>query len=128
MAWVKPDLSNLKVWGCKAHVLIRKTLRDKLQAKNLECKFIRYPNNSVGYRFYHLEKRLIESGDATFIETTNLVNPIQELKSLGEENSPTDDQDFHLDLDLSHDHDIGIDQVGDVNMGYHNNVDHDTHR
>ncbi|KAM1386317.1 hypothetical protein ACFX2F_032787 [Malus domestica] len=45
-----------------------------------------------------------------------------ELESLEEEeNSPMEDQDFHLDLDLSHDHDIDNDQVGDVNMGDHNN-------
>ena len=51
-----------------------------------------------------------------------------ELESLEEaENSPTEDQDFHLDLDLSYDHDIDNDQVGDINMGDHNNVHHDTH-
>jgi hypothetical protein len=26
----KPDMTNLKVWGCKAHVLIPKPLRNKL--------------------------------------------------------------------------------------------------
>ncbi|KAM1500447.1 hypothetical protein ACFX10_023002 [Malus domestica] len=123
----KPNLSNLKVWGCKAHVLIPKPLRNKLQAKTLECKFIGYPDNSIGYRFYHPEKGLIESRDATFIETTDLFKPIHELESLEEENSPTNDQDFHLDLDLSHDADIDNDQVGDVNMGDHINVDHDIH-
>ncbi|KAM1189908.1 hypothetical protein ACFX2J_025523 [Malus domestica] len=123
----KPDLSNLKVWGCKAHVLIPKPLRNKLQAKTLECKFIEYPDNSIRYRFYHPEKGLIESKDATFIETTDLFKPIHELESLEEDNSPMDDQDFHLDLDLSHDADIANDQVGDVNMGDHINVDYDIH-
>jgi hypothetical protein len=30
---LKPNLENLKVWGCRAHVLIPKPLRDKLEDK-----------------------------------------------------------------------------------------------
>ena len=30
---LKPNLENLKVWGCKARVLIPKPLRDKLKDK-----------------------------------------------------------------------------------------------
>ena len=30
---LKPNIENLKVWGCKAHMLIPKALRDKLKNK-----------------------------------------------------------------------------------------------
>ena len=53
---LKPHCDHFKVWGCKAHVLIPKPLRDKLQSKTWECRFIGYVENGSGYRFYHLEK------------------------------------------------------------------------
>ena len=67
--WIglKPNLENLKVWGCRAHVLIPKPLRDKLKDKTWECKFIGYVENGTGYRFYHSEKGLIESRDVVFL-------------------------------------------------------------
>jgi hypothetical protein len=52
---LKPNLENLKVWRCKAHVLIPKPLRDKLIDKIWECKFIGYIENGCGYRFYYSE-------------------------------------------------------------------------
>ena len=71
--WIghKPHLSNLRVWGCKTHVLIPKPLRDKLKGKTRECKFIGYVQNGSGYRFYNQENGLIESRDAIFLESTN---------------------------------------------------------
>uniref|UniRef100_A0A2N9GRF0 CCHC-type domain-containing protein n=1 Tax=Fagus sylvatica TaxID=28930 RepID=A0A2N9GRF0_FAGSY len=46
----QPDMTNLKVWGCKAHVFIPKPLRNKLTNKTWECKFIGYVENGSGYR------------------------------------------------------------------------------
>ena len=82
--WIghKPDLSNLRVWGCKAHVLIPKPLRDKLKGKTWECKFIGYVQNGSGYRFYNQEKGLIESRDAIFLESTNQITPLEEIRLL----------------------------------------------
>ena len=82
--WIghKPDLSNLRVWGCKAHVLIPKPLRDKLKGKTWECKFIGYVQNGSGYRFYNQEKWLIESRDAIFLESTNQITPLEEIRLL----------------------------------------------
>jgi hypothetical protein len=57
---LKPNLENLEVWGCKAHILIPKPLRDKLKDKIWECKFIGYIENGCGYRFYYSEKGLIK--------------------------------------------------------------------
>ena len=78
----QPDMTNLKVWGCKAHVLIPKPLRNKLTDKTWECKFIGYVENGSGYRFFHSEKGLIESRDAVFIEDTKLIAPLEQIKKL----------------------------------------------
>jgi hypothetical protein len=66
----QPDMTNLKVWGCKAHVLIPKPLRNKLTDKIWECKFIEYI-------FFHSDKGLIESRDAVFIEDIKLITPLE---------------------------------------------------
>ena len=47
----KPKLSFLKVWGCDAYV--KKLQPDKLEPKLEKCVFIEYPNETVGYTFYH---------------------------------------------------------------------------
>ena len=75
-------MTNLKVWGCKAHVLILKPLRNKLTDKTWECKFIRYVENGSGYRFFHSDKGLIESKDAVFIEDTKLITPLEQINKL----------------------------------------------
>ncbi|GMP88605.1 hypothetical protein CsSME_00040528 [Camellia sinensis var. sinensis] len=68
----------------KAHVLIPKPLRDKLGSKTWECKFIGYVENESGYRFYHPERGLIESRDAIFIESIDLVTLIEQIELLSE--------------------------------------------
>jgi hypothetical protein len=70
------------VWGCKAHVLIPKPLRDKLKDKIWECKFIGYVENDSGYRFYHSEKGLIESRDAVFLENSDQITPTKNIRLL----------------------------------------------
>jgi hypothetical protein len=78
----QPDMTNLKVWGCKAHVLIPKPLQNKLTDKTWECKFIGYVENRSGYRFFHSDKGLIESRDVIFIEDTELITPLEQIKKL----------------------------------------------
>uniref|UniRef100_A0A2N9GSY4 CCHC-type domain-containing protein n=1 Tax=Fagus sylvatica TaxID=28930 RepID=A0A2N9GSY4_FAGSY len=78
----QPDMTNLKVWGCKTHVLIPKPLQNKLTNKTWECKFIGYVENGSGYRFFHSDKRLIESRDVVFMEDTKLITPLEQIKKL----------------------------------------------
>src|SRR3954470_8271304 len=47
----KPKLSFLKVWGCDAYV--KKFHPNKLKPKSEKYVFIGYPNETVGYTFYH---------------------------------------------------------------------------
>ena len=71
-AWFKerPNVSNIKVYGCKAYVHVPDQKRRKLDKKSIACVFIGYPNNSKGYKLYDLEtKKMIRSRDVTFLET-----------------------------------------------------------
>lgn len=66
----KPDVKNLKSFGCRALVHIPKQNRNKLNIKADDCVFIGYPKDTKGYRL--LEKssgRIITSRDVRFIES-----------------------------------------------------------
>ena len=60
-AWfkVKPDVSNLTVFGCKAFARVPGQQRKKLNKKSVSCVFVGYPNNSKGYKLFSLETRKI---------------------------------------------------------------------
>ena len=72
----KPNLTHLKVWGCRAVVKLTEPKRKTLGEKGIDCIFIGYAQNSNAYRFYVLEHNdfvsihtVIESRDAIFDET-----------------------------------------------------------
>jgi hypothetical protein len=100
---LKPHFDHFKVWGCKAHVLIPKPLRDKLQSKTWECWFIGYVENGSGYRFYHPEKGLIESCDDVFLEQTNKIIPIEEIKFFQEDDNSINPTNTNLQDQLQTD-------------------------
>ncbi|GJY85814.1 putative RNA-directed DNA polymerase [Tanacetum coccineum] len=52
-----PNLSYLKVWGCKA--LVKRDTPDKLEQRSVKCIFIGYPKETIGYYFYFLPKNKI---------------------------------------------------------------------
>ncbi|GJR64839.1 retrotransposon protein, putative, ty1-copia subclass [Tanacetum coccineum] len=45
-----PNLSYLKVWGCKA--LVKRDTLDKLQQRSVKCIFIGYPKETMVYYFF----------------------------------------------------------------------------
>ena len=51
----KPNLSYLKVWGCRAIVRLPGNKRKKLDKRGIEFIFIGYAINSKTYRFYVIE-------------------------------------------------------------------------
>ncbi|KAI3507960.1 hypothetical protein L1887_22957 [Cichorium endivia] len=70
-----PNLSYLKVWGCRAVVRLTEPKRKNLGEKGIDCIFIGYAENSKAYRFYVIESNdsvsvntVIESRDAIFDE------------------------------------------------------------
>nr|KAJ0184776.1 hypothetical protein LSAT_V11C900459110 [Lactuca sativa] len=75
--WCKkvPNLSYLKVWGCRAVVRLTEPKRKMLGERGIDCIFIGYVEQSKAYRFYVLESNdsvsintVIESRDAIFDE------------------------------------------------------------
>jgi hypothetical protein len=47
----KPSVSHLKIWGCEAY--IKRLQPSKLDPRSDKCKFVGYPNNTIGYSFHH---------------------------------------------------------------------------
>nr|KAJ0218484.1 hypothetical protein LSAT_V11C300108620 [Lactuca sativa] len=75
--WCKkvPNLSYLKVWGCRAVVRLTEPKRKTLGERGVDYIFIGYAEHSKAYRFYVLESNdvvsvntVIESRDALFDE------------------------------------------------------------
>ena len=65
----KPDLSNLRVFGCIAYDHVPDEKRRKLQPKAEKCIFVGYPDDTKGYKLYNLEsKKFIRSRDVVFRE------------------------------------------------------------
>lgn len=68
----KPDLSSLRVFGCRATVHVPKEKRSKLDAKAIEHIFLGYSDTSKAYRLYNSKSRkMIVSRDVQFFENQN---------------------------------------------------------
>ena len=117
-AWFKekPDVSNMKVYGCKAYAHVPDEKRRKLDKKSVACVFIGYPNNSKGYKLYDLEARkMIRSRDVTFMES-NFDHKLSDCR--GEEPLlPTNGElinaepmDFYHDIDVENDDNYACDE------------------
>ena len=67
----KPDVSNLKVFGCVAYTHIPGHQRKKLEEKSRKCIFVGYPDGTKGFKLYDLTKgTFIRSRDVIFEERT----------------------------------------------------------
>jgi transposase InsO family protein len=87
--WVgrKPSLSYLRTWGCLAKVNIPIPKKRKLGPKTVDCIFIGYAQQSVGYRFLVVKSEvpdmhvdtIMESRDATFFEN---MFPMKDMHSI----------------------------------------------
>ena len=65
----KPDVANLKVFGCIAYSHVPAELRKKLDPKSKKTIFIGYPEGTKGYKLNDLtSKRFIRSRDIIFCE------------------------------------------------------------
>ena len=80
----KPNLGYLRVWNCLAYVRFTGPKLPKLGIRASTCAFLGYVINSIAYRFFDLENKIIfESGDAIFHEENF---PFKFKNSGGEEN------------------------------------------
>ena len=50
----KPDVSNLRVFGCICQVFIPDELRKKLEPKSYKAIFVGYPDDTKGYKVYNI--------------------------------------------------------------------------
>ena len=67
----KPDVSNLRVFGCVAYTHIPDHQRMKLEEKSRKCTFVRYPDGTKAFTLYDLTKEaFIRSRDVIFEERT----------------------------------------------------------
>src|ERR1700761_4007116 len=65
----KPDVSNLRVFGCTAYVHIKKDQRKGLSSHTQKCVFIGYPQEYKAWLFYNpITRKQIISKDAEFDE------------------------------------------------------------
>lgn len=65
----KPDLTQLRVFGCKAMSHVPKANRTKFKPKSIECTMVGYSEKSKAYRLYDKSKcRIVLSRDVIFIE------------------------------------------------------------
>nr|GEV90478.1 hypothetical protein [Tanacetum cinerariifolium] len=64
-----PNLSYLKVWGCKA--LVKQDMPSKLESGYIKCIFVGYPKETIGYYFYYpLENKIFVARYAEFFKTS----------------------------------------------------------
>lgn len=65
----KPDVSFLRVFGCRAYAHIPRSERGKLDPKSRNCWMMGYGDTTKGYRLYdQLRERVFYSRDVTFDE------------------------------------------------------------
>jgi hypothetical protein len=66
----KPSINYLHIWGCPAEVKIFNPQVGKLDLKTISCHFIRYPDESKGYRFYYpeLTTKYVDTRHVVFLE------------------------------------------------------------
>ncbi|GKF13944.1 retrotransposon protein, putative, ty1-copia subclass [Tanacetum coccineum] len=83
-----PNLSYLKVWGCKA--LMKRDTLDKLKQRSVKCIFIGYLKETMGYYFYFPpENKIVVARYAEFFEKRLISQEISgravDLKEIQEE-------------------------------------------
>ena len=80
----KPNLGYLRVWSCLAYVRLTDPKIPILDIRATTCAFLGYAINSVAYRFFDIENKIIfESSDAISHEEKF---PFKLKNSRGEEN------------------------------------------
>src|SRR5690606_19654886 len=100
-AWcgLKPDVSHLKVFGCKAMTHVPKQKRLKWDSKSTECVFLGYCESSKAYRLLQLNSgKLIKARDVVFFEN-ELAFP---LKNIHREHSVADEDISNVTNDIGY--------------------------
>lgn len=102
-AWskAKPNLNNLRVFGCKAMVHIPKCKRRKFDAKSEECSFVGYDDNTKGYRVYsHKTGDVFLSRDVVFHENKFKSEYVPQTRGIYDYGFPFVDEDEVGEADM----------------------------
>jgi len=96
---IKPDISNLRAFGCKAFAYNFDVDRRKLDDKAKAGVFVGYDNNSAAYRIYLVNARkIVKSGHVVFNERGQV--------NWGELVQPARDGDWYLGLNEDGDSEV----------------------
>jgi hypothetical protein len=89
----KPDVANLRVFGCVAFVHVPDNQRKKLDAKSRKAIFVGYPESTKGYKLYDPDSHsFIRSRDVVFLE--------RKFLDFGSEHSTKSCFDYPLENDV----------------------------
>ena len=115
----KPDVSNLRVWGCNAYMHVPDQKRKKLDRKSTKCIFVGYPEGKKGYKLYELSTgKMRSSRDVIFVENafdqsvdkgdepTELL-PSSFFENFGDEDDDEEDRVINEQDDAELNEDIG---------------------
>jgi hypothetical protein len=76
----KPNMENLRIFGCPVYSHILKDKKNKLEPSGKKGIFVGYSDSSKAYRIYILEQHKIKvSRDVTFNERMALRKSIEEI-------------------------------------------------
>jgi hypothetical protein len=77
----KPDVSDLRVFGCKAFAHVPDEKRTKLESKSMPCVFLGYYEGTKAYCLMCLKiNRIIKSRDVVFIEGSKEIGGVPHPK------------------------------------------------
>jgi hypothetical protein len=73
----KPNVSHLRVFGCKAFAHVPDEKRTKLESKSMPCVFLGYYEGTKAYRLMCVKtKRIIKSKDVVFNEGSKEIGDV----------------------------------------------------
>jgi transposase InsO family protein len=99
----KVNLAHLRVFGCRAHVLIPKEKRTKLDPKTETCVFVGYSEQHKGYRLINPRnpRRVIIARDVVFVENNPTAVTCSQPTIENLPNSPSSSTQPYV-IDVSH--------------------------
>jgi hypothetical protein len=88
----KPNMENLRIFGCPVYSYIPKDKRNKLEPSGKKGIFVGYSDSSKAYRIYILEQHKIDvSRDVTFNERMAFRKSIEEITEEEEIEEPNEE-------------------------------------
>jgi Reverse transcriptase (RNA-dependent DNA polymerase)/gag-polypeptide of LTR copia-type/Integrase core domain/GAG-pre-integrase domain len=109
----KPDVSNLRVFGCQCYVHVPKELRKKLDVRSEEGIFIGYEQASKAYRVLLKDNsKIVVSRDVVFVETPASASP-QPVQPNAVNNKQNDSVIVHVDSD-DENNDVGLNDMPEL--------------